>query len=117
MTVHPQQPVLVGVDDADDGLLAARVGAAEARLRGLPLHLLSAFVPPPSAALPEVFVVPPHPATPGGPVAAGLAGGAASDAVLEFAFDEAALRGVPLRVVHLTDARHRCWRQPPKQSW
>lgn len=45
MTVRPQQPVLVGVDDAGDGLLAARVGAAEARLHGLPLHLLSSCPP------------------------------------------------------------------------
>ncbi|WP_432837265.1 universal stress protein [Dactylosporangium sp. CA-092794] len=254
MTVRSLPPVLVGIDDTDESLLAVRVGAAEARLRDRPLHLLSAFAPPPEA-LPDapwpprdaararmmraadavtaayraldldarmlpgdlvellversphaslvvvargdldhhaaqprdlargepgrhtaearavaggdlehqgaearavargdlehhaaearalasgdlehhaaearalaggdlgrhaaearvyevasrsaapVFVVPPRPATPGGPVVAGLSGGAANDALLEFAFDEAARRGVPLRAVHLT---------------
>ncbi|MEV4141959.1 universal stress protein, partial [Dactylosporangium sp. NPDC049742] len=177
MTVQAR-PVLVGLDDADDELVAVRAGAVEARLRDQPLHLFSAFAPPPDA-LPEarwkprdaalarmmravaaagrsidvdarmvcgdlagaliaqapqaslvvlaaaaavrpdsdseacpvarssavpVLVVPARPAMQGAPVTAGLAGGAASDAVLEFAFDEAARRGVPLRVVHLSDA-------------
>jgi nucleotide-binding universal stress UspA family protein len=57
-----------------------------------------------------VFVVPPSPAPPGGPVAVGLAGGAASDALLGFAFEEAALRGVPLRAVHLK-------MEPPGRRW
>ncbi|MEU0559296.1 universal stress protein [Dactylosporangium sp. NPDC006015] len=177
MTVQAR-PVLVGLDDADDELVAVRAGAVEARLRDQPLHLFSAFAPPPPDALPEarwqprdealarmmravalagrsidvdarmvcgdlagamvaqaphaslvvlasaaarpdsdseacsvarssavpVLVVPARPATQDAPVTAGLAGGAASDAVLEFAFDEAARRGVPLRVVHLSDA-------------
>ncbi|MFF5234370.1 universal stress protein [Dactylosporangium sp. NPDC000521] len=173
------RPVLAGLDDADDELVAVRAGAVEARLRDQPLHLFSAFAPPPPDALPEapwpprdaalarmmravaaagrsidvdarmvcgdlaaalvaqapqaslvvlaaaaaarpdggsgacpvacrsavpVLVVPARPATQGAPVMAGLASGAASDAILEFAFDEAARRGVPLRVVHLSDA-------------
>jgi hypothetical protein len=180
VTAHPRLPVLVGVDDADDTLFAVRVGAIEARLRGLPLHVVSAFAAPPAEVLPEapwrprdtararmmraadavvaaypaidfdarmvrgdlaqllvarsrhvsvvvmaggvmarhsgdapahrlasrsavpVFVVPPHAAPPGGPVVVGLAGGAASDALLGFAFEEAALRGVPVRAVHLS---------------
>jgi nucleotide-binding universal stress UspA family protein len=54
-----------------------------------------------SRSVVPVFVVPQSPAPPGGPVVVGLAGGAASDALLEFAFDAAALRGVPLRAVHI----------------
>ena len=179
MTAYPRLPVLVGVDAADDALLAVRVGTVEARLHALPLHLVSGFVGPPPEVLPEapwqprdaararmmraatavnaaypsialdarmvrgdladvliarsrqvslvvvarggmarhdgdagahrvasrsavpVFVVPRSPAPPGGPVVVGLAGGAASDALLGFAFEEAALRGTPLRAVHL----------------
>jgi nucleotide-binding universal stress UspA family protein len=176
VTAHPRLPVLVGVDDA---LLTVRVGTVEARLRGLPLHLVCAFDAPPPQVLPEapwpprdaarsrmmratnavaaahpaidldarmvrgdlaellvarsrhvslvviargalarhsggasahrvasrstvpVVVVPPQPAPPGGPVVVGLAGGAASGALLAYAFEEAALRGVPLRAVHV----------------
>src|SRR5690242_1688588 len=53
MTAHPRLPVLVGVNEADDALLAMRVGTVEARLHSLPLHLVSAFAAPPPEVLPE----------------------------------------------------------------
>lgn len=47
-------------------------------------------------------------ATPGGPVVAGIDGSEQSMPALRLAFEEAALRGLPLRAVH-------CWTAPPDQ--
>jgi hypothetical protein len=53
VTAPPRLPVLVGVDD--DALLTVRVGTVEARLRGLPLHLVCAFDAPPPQVVPEAL--------------------------------------------------------------
>lgn len=47
MTTYPRLPVLVGLDEANESLEAVRLAAIEARLRRLPLDLVSAFPPVP----------------------------------------------------------------------
>jgi len=48
MTSYPRRPVVIGLDEANDSLEAVRLAAIEARLRSLPLDVVSVFpsVPP-----------------------------------------------------------------------
>src|SRR2546423_1699111 len=73
-----QTRIVVGVDDSDNCLIAVASAAAEAALRGRPLHLLHAD----------------------GPIMVGIDGSAAGKAVVGFAFAEADRRGCDLVAVH-----------------